>query len=85
MNTMNNEHPLGLSKLPAVEAMTGLKRSSIYARMNRSAKQYDPYFPHPISLSSTGGRGGVAWLTVEVIAWVERRINASRRQNGYLG
>ena len=76
---MNNEHPLGLSKLNEVEKMTGLKRSSIYARMNRTAKQFDPYFPHPICLSNTG-RGSVAWITAEVMDWVGRRINASRHR-----
>ena len=80
MRNLNNEYGLSLSKLPAVEAMTGLRRSSIYARMNRRAKQYDPYFPHPVCLSSSG-RGSVAWITAEVVEWIERRVKASRQQN----
>ncbi len=60
-----------------VEEMTGLKRSSIYARINPNCKQYDPDFPKPISLS-TGAKGGVAWIASEVVAWIETRIAASR-------
>lgn len=60
-----------------VEVITGLKRSSIYGRINPSCKQYDPDFPKPISLS-TGAKGGVAWIASEVTAWIETRIAASR-------
>ena len=60
-----------------VEVLTGLKRSSIYGRINPGCKQYDPDFPKPISLS-TGAGGGVAWVASEVTDWIEARIAASR-------
>jgi prophage regulatory protein len=74
---MNNSQHVSLVRRPQVEAMTGLKRSSIYARLNPTAKQFDPEFPKPVSLS-TGGKGSVAWIASEVIVWIERRIAVSR-------
>lgn len=74
---MNKLQQMTLSRRPEVESITGLKRSSIYARLNSGCKQYDPAFPKPISLS-TSGKGSVAWITSEVISWVEGRIAASR-------
>ena len=79
MNNTSTKPALGLSRLPAVQALTGLGRSSIYGRMNRRSKTFDPYFPHPIALSPSG-RGAVGWVTAEIIEWVEHRLNASRRQ-----
>lgn len=76
---MANQQTPQLLRRQQVELMTGLKRSSIYGRMNPQCKQYDPDFPKPISLS-TGAKGSVAWIASEVIAWIEARITASRRQ-----
>lgn len=69
-------HPQ-LLRRQQVELMTGLKRSSIYGRINPQCKQYDPDFPKPISLSTTG-KGSVAWIASEVDAWIAGRIAASR-------
>lgn len=66
-----------------VQKMTGLGRSSVYAKMNPGCKQFDPEFPTPISLS-LGAKGSVAWIESEVIAWIEKRIAASRPTNGTL-
>jgi prophage regulatory protein len=55
---LNQSNPQ-LIRRQQVELMTGLKRSSIYGRMNPQCKQYDPDFPKPVSLS-TGGKGSVA-------------------------
>ena len=52
----------------AVEQMTGLSRSTIYARMNIGA------FPPAIRL---GGRS-VGWLAEEIEAWLSARISESR-------
>lgn len=60
-----------------VESITGLKRSSIYNRLNPRSKQYDASFPRPITLSSTK-KGSVAWVVEEVYAWVSSKIAASR-------
>jgi prophage regulatory protein len=57
-----------LLRRPDVEAITGLKRSSIYAKMEAGV------FPKPIKLSERS----VAWLEHEVQGWLESRISASR-------
>jgi prophage regulatory protein len=52
----------------AVEAITGLSRSTIYARMNAGA------FPAAIRL---GGRS-VGWIADEIETWIAARIAQSR-------
>ena len=62
-----------LLRLPAVQARTGLSRSTIYRRMAQGQ------FPKQISL---GGERAVGWLEIEIDSeidsWVESRINESR-------
>ena len=50
-------------KLSDVEALSGLRRSSIYAFMKRGE------FPKPIPL----GVRAVGWLESEILEWVESR------------
>jgi prophage regulatory protein len=76
---MNTTVTHRILRLPQMETITGYKRSSIYARMDKNAKQFDPDFPKPISLSSTG-KGSVGWLESEVMTWIEHRITVSRQQ-----
>jgi prophage regulatory protein len=57
-----------LLRLPAVLAVTGLTRSTLY----RLAKSGD--FPQPIKL--IGGRAS-AWLLSAVNAWIQARIQAA--------
>ena len=52
-----------------VEAETGLARSTIYALMKEKK------FPGPISLGSRS----VGWIRQEVLDWINRRIDESRR------
>ncbi|OAI13007.1 AlpA family transcriptional regulator [Methylomonas koyamae] len=59
-------------RLPAVKARTGLSRSTIYLRMSEGG------FPAPVSL---GGRA-VGWIEAEVDAWLNQRIEASRKAVG---
>ena len=66
-----------LLRRPDVESMTGLKRSSIYNKLNPKCKHFDPAFPRPINLSASD-KGSVAWIASEIIAWIEIRIEASR-------
>jgi prophage regulatory protein len=54
---------------PQVEAITGLSRSSIYAKMESGS------FPQPVKLSTRS----VAWIGAEVLAWMDERILSSRR------
>ena len=52
-----------------VEARTGLARSTIYQHVRAGT------FPAPISL----GAKSVGWIEAEVNAWLEARINDSRK------
>jgi len=57
-------------RLPAVEAATGYKRSTIYRLIQKGE------FPAPISLDDSGRAS--AWIEAEVDQWCEKRIAASR-------
>ncbi|NJA05012.1 MULTISPECIES: AlpA family transcriptional regulator [unclassified Methylomonas] len=59
-------------RLPAVKTRTGLSRSTIYLRVAEGS------FPAPVSL---GGRA-VGWIEAEVDAWLNQRIEASRKSVG---
>ena len=59
-------------------AITGLGKSSIWARIKPETPQFDPDFPTPISLAANG-RGAVAWRSDEVANWIERRTAISRQ------
>ena len=57
-----------LVRLPAVEEMTGCKKSTIYQLMREGQ------FPKSIRLGSRT----VAWPESAVLAWVQNRITASQ-------
>jgi prophage regulatory protein len=61
---MTNRH----LRRPAVEAATGLSRSSIYAMMESGD------FPRPIRI----GRRAVAWPESSVLAWLADRPTTKR-------
>ncbi len=61
-----------LIRLPAVCELVGLRRSSIYGRLNPSSRYYDRSFPRPVCLS-TLRNGAVAWRHDEIVAWCESR------------
>jgi prophage regulatory protein len=48
-------------------ALTGLSRSSLYAKMSPRCKQYDNTFPRPFKL----GASAVGWNRAAVIAWIK--------------
>ncbi|RYH07743.1 AlpA family transcriptional regulator [Tropicimonas sp. IMCC6043] len=54
---------------PMVEEMTGLSRSSIYAKMDPRSPHFDPEFPTPVRL----GKRAVAWRESDIIAWMNGR------------
>lgn len=62
---MNRVRPR-VYRIPKLEEAIGLKRSSIYARMNPDSPSHDPTFPRPINL---GGRS-VGWLSEDVENWL---------------
>ncbi len=49
---------------PAVEARTGLSRSTLYDKMSAGT------FPRPVSL----GEKSVGWLESEIDNWIEERV-----------
>lgn len=57
--------PEKLLRLPEVEILTGLKKSSIYAGMKASP----PTFPHCVRLSVRA----VAWRESDIAAWQHER------------
>ncbi|EEF24685.1 conserved hypothetical protein [Ricinus communis] len=65
-------------RLRQVEQMTGLKRSSIYYRMDPRSRYYDPTFPRCFSLSTTES-GAVGWDEEQVNAWVAVQVAAGRK------
>ena len=69
-----------LIRLPEVVRITGLRRSSIYLKINSKSKYFDASFPRPIPLSSEI-RGGVAWLLSEIEEWISSRLNAREKRN----
>lgn len=68
-------------RMPELERRVGLKRSSIYARLDPHSKYYDPTFPQPVSLwgkpkgaeGSKSNGGAVRFIQDEVDAWIESR------------
>ena len=65
--------PEKLLRLPAVEALTALKKSTVYTHM---ANRADP-FPAPVRIGSRA----VAWRESDVRAWIASRT-ATRPKGG---
>jgi len=62
-----------LIRMPEVEGIVGMKRSTIYKLMQRP----DCAFPQPVKLSNSTARGApVAWVLSEIQAWARSRIEA---------
>jgi len=59
-------------KRPEVEARTGLKRSTIYDKLDPESSRYDATFPKQISL----GTRAVGWLESEIDAWIANKQKA---------
>jgi prophage regulatory protein len=63
--------PLGLLRLPAVMAITGLSRSSVYSYIAKKT------FPQPVGIGGKRGRS-IAFVRSEVEDWIRHQIQASR-------
>ena len=61
--------PHRILRRPAVEHMTGLSRSTLYAMMDPRSPYHDPAFPRPVQL----GRRAVGWPEQAVVDWLESR------------
>jgi len=71
--------PPKILRLLKVMELTGLKRSTLYDKLNKSSPRHDPTFPKQIRLSIAAcGRTAVGFVEHEVTAWLENRIAASR-------
>lgn len=71
-------------RVAAVAAMTGLSRATLYREISHGR------FPRPVPLTGDVARNpedadntgrAVGWLSTEVIAWIEGRRQASRRED----
>lgn len=62
---------------PEVERLTGLSRSTIYAKMDPKSAYFDSDWPQKVRL----GIRSVGWYRHEVIDWIESRA-ASDAQGG---
>ncbi|NDR59199.1 AlpA family phage regulatory protein [Pseudoruegeria sp. M32A2M] len=69
MATSSEQNQDRFQRRPAVEAMTGLSRSSIYSKMDPRSPQHDPEFPKPVRL----GKRAVAWRESDILAWMNGR------------
>ena len=70
----NQENPTAVALLrrPDVERITGLSRSSIYAKIKTGE------FPRPVPLTSRI----VAWIESEIVGWVQSRIDVREMNLG---
>ncbi len=59
-------------RLKTVRELTGLARSTIYAKLDPYSKQYDPSFPRSVSL----GARAVGFPEDEIREWIAARIAA---------
>lgn len=56
-----------------VQQLTGLSRSTIYAKMDAKSPYYDPDWPRKVNL----GPRSVGWYRHEVIEWVASRSSST--------
>ena len=68
-NQSGSDRPERLLRLPDVEALVGLRKSSIYDAMKRGE------FPTPVRLS----RRAVCWPASAIESWINDRIKTGGR------
>lgn len=68
--TQQIQQALTILRRKQVQTRTGLSRSTIYARIAAGT------FPRPIDL---GGGRSVGWIETEIDAWLQSRIDFSRK------
>jgi prophage regulatory protein len=72
--TKKSERPVCFIRLKSVIKKMGLSRSSIYNKLNKDSKYYDPDFPKQIKV----GGGIVVWIEHEIDDWMAAQIKKSR-------
>lgn len=63
-----------LIRLPVVQERTGLRRATVYDRMNPRSPRYDDTFPRQVKI----GLSAVAWPEDEIDSWIQNQIDLSR-------
>ena len=58
-------------RLKEVQLLSGLSKSSIYAKMDKNSPYHDPDWPKSVRL----GPRSVGWYRHEIIQWVESRAH----------
>ncbi|MEP4548467.1 MAG: AlpA family transcriptional regulator [Saccharospirillum sp.] len=74
MSSYHHNTGLYILRLRQVMERTGLCRSTIYAKLDKTSKLHDPTFPRQIRL----GRGAVGWIESEINAWLAECVSSSR-------
>ena len=62
-----------------LESRLGLKRTSVYLKLDPGSRYFDPDFPRPIALTSGPNARAIGWIEAEVDAYIQSRIDSSRR------
>lgn len=70
--TMSKTAPTPLNLLRAIQVCSKLKisRTTLYAKLDKSSKYYDPDFPKQIKL----GPGSVGWVEHQVDQWIINKL-----------
>ena len=63
-------------RLPALSRKIGLKRSTIYDKLDFRSPRHDPTFPRPIRL---GNGRAIGFVEAEAEDWLSRQIQQSRK------
>lgn len=69
----------GICRLKELKELTGLGRSTLYAKGKPSSSQFDQDFPQRVRLGPENSRS-VGWPRAEVLAWLE--LTATSRRVG---
>ncbi len=75
MTNTQSGFPVTVARLADAKKITGLGRSSIYARLDPQSPYHDPTFPRPIAL----GERARGWLVKELESWVMARSRTGVR------
>ena len=75
---METPKPLRVLRLPEASQKTGLRRSSIYNRLNPKSPHYDASFPKPIPLGN-GKLPPIGFVESEIDSWIAGQIIKSRQ------
>jgi prophage regulatory protein len=67
-------------RLKEVILITGLSRSTIYAKQDPGSSQFDPAFPQKIKL----GARAVGWLKGDMLTWLDSMQCHSTKSQGAL-